>query len=155
MLEEMKHVTTLRIRMPISVKNNPRNLINKLRGYKNILNVPNSVTFMKDLVRCVDWAIDSDKAGIFHITNPEPLTAVQIMEEYQKYVPKHYWETITEDQLDNLTLAKRSNCILNTDKLLALGFEMTPSKEALQECMIDYAKNLHEDLWEKQCLIKT
>ena len=137
----MNLVTTLRIRMPVSVQNNPRNLINKLRGYKQIIDIPNSMTFMKDLTKCIQWAIDKDQTGVFHVVNPEPLTAVQIMKEFQKYVPKHQFEIISEEQLDNLTTAKRSNCILNTDKLSAAGFQMTHSEQALKECMSDYMKN--------------
>jgi|SRR6185436_12834779 len=140
-LEDMPHVTTLRIRMPISEKNHPRNLINKLIGYKQIIDIPNSVTFIKDLQNCVQWCIENNKSGIFHVTNPQPLSAVQIMMEYKKYVPEHTFEVITEQQLDNLTIAKRSNCILNTDKLREAGFEMTPSHDALSYCMAKYILN--------------
>jgi dTDP-4-dehydrorhamnose reductase len=142
MIGSMSHVTTLRIRMPISTRNTSRNLINKLRGYKQVIDIPNSVTFMDDLARCVDWAIQNEKTGIFHVTNPEPLTAAQVMREYQKYVPSHSFEIISEQQLDGLTTAKRSNCIINSDKLAAAGFTMTPAKQALADCMAKYVKNL-------------
>jgi 3,5-epimerase/4-reductase len=142
MLGNMKHVTTLRIRMPISNKNNQRNLINKLRGYKQVIHIPNSVTFMDDLARCIDWAAKGTHTGIFHVTNPEPLTAAEVMWEYQKHVPEHSFEIITEAQLDKLTLAKRSNCILNTEKLRNAGFHMSPTKEALERCMSEYVKTL-------------
>lgn len=138
----MKHVTTLRIRMPISYKNQPRNLINKLRGYKQVIDIPNSMTFMEDLATCIDWVIDRGQVGIFHVTNPQPVTAAEIMKEFQKYVPDHKFEIINEKQLDDLTLAKRSNCILNGDKLREAGFYMTPSKEALSKCMEKYVKNI-------------
>jgi len=142
MLGGMSNVTVLRIRMPISTKNNPRNLINKLRGYKQIIDIPNSMTFMDDLTRCVDWAIKGTHTGIFHVTNPEPITAAQVMTEYQKYDPSHSFEIISEAQLDGLTLAKRSNCIINSDKLKKAGFTMSPSKKALEICMAEYAKNI-------------
>lgn len=135
---DMSHVTTLRIRMPISEYYDGRNLITKLSNYKQIINIPNSVTFMTDFERCVDWTIQQGKTGIFHITNPDTLTAAQIMREYQKYRPEHYFTTISERELDNLTIAKRSNCILNTDKLTNAGFIMTPAEEALKECMNNY-----------------
>ena len=139
---DMKHVAVLRIRMPISTKNNSRNLINKLRGYKEIINIPNSVTFMDDLVRCIDWTITNSRTGIFHVTNPEPLTAFKIMKEYQKYMPEHTFSLIDEKRLDQLTIAKRSNCIINSDKLRNAGFSMTPSEEALKNCMAEYIKNI-------------
>lgn len=141
-LNTMKHVCTLRIRMPISDRDNPRNLINKLRGYKQIIDIPNSMTFLSDLTRCVEWAVDKERSGIYHVANPEPLTAAQIMTEYKRYFPKHEFEIINEWQLDNLTLAKRSNCILDTQKLQSAGFTMTPSKEALEKTMAEYSKNV-------------
>lgn len=137
-LGSMDHVTTLRIRMPVSYKNNHRNLINKLRGYTQIIDIPNSMTFMNDLVKCIDWVIKENKTGIYHVVNPEPVTAAQIMTEYQKYNRNHRFEIITEQQLDNLTIAKRSNCILNGEKLNKDGFNMTSSQEALEKCMREY-----------------
>lgn len=135
---ESSNTTTLRIRMPISWKNNPRNFINKVSGYKQVIDIPNSVTFMDDFVRCVEWAVKEKKTGIFHVTNPEPLSAAQTMIEYQKYVPEHKFSIIDENELDLLTIAKRSNCILNTDKLKEAGFIMTASEEALKKCMKNY-----------------
>lgn len=142
MLGQMKHVTTLRIRMPLSTQNNPRNFINKVRGYKQVIDIPNSVTFMDDLVRCIDWAAKGSHTGVYHVTNPQPLTAAQVMREYQKYDSSHKFEVITEEQLDKMTVAKRSNCILNSDKLRDAGFYMTPSEQALTDCMAKYVKNL-------------
>lgn len=138
----LKNVTTLRIRMPISTKNNPRNFINKIRGYNKIIDIPNSVTFMDDFVRCVDWIIKKQKTGIFHVTNPEPISAAQTMIEYQKYDPNHKFDIISEAELDKITIAKRSNCILNTDKLSKAGFHMSSSNESLKKCMADYIKNI-------------
>lgn len=142
MLGQMPHVTTLRIRMPISTLDNPRNLINKLRGYKQVIDIPNSMTFMDDLARCIAWASDTRPGGIFHVANPQPITAARIMREYQKYVPEHQFSIITEQELDSMTVAKRSNCILSTDKLQRAGFKMTNSEEALEKCMAEYVKNM-------------
>lgn len=141
-LGEMSHVSTLRIRMPISTKNHSRNLINKLKGYSHIIDIPNSVTFMDDLVRCVDWSVQNRPPGIFHVTNPNPLTAVQVMSEYRKYVPSHTFKIISGAELDAITSAKRSNCITDSSKLSNAGFTMTPSEEALQSCMMEYVKNV-------------
>ena len=141
-LGQMSHVTTLRIRMPISTQNNPRNFINKVRGYKQVIDIPNSVTFMDDLTRCIDWVAKGSHTGVYHVTNPQPLSAADVMREYQKHDPSHHFEIINEEQLDKLTVAKRSNCILNSDKLRKEGFYMTPTKSALTDCLAKYVKNL-------------
>jgi 3,5-epimerase/4-reductase len=131
----------LRIRMPISYKNSPRNLINKLLKYENVLEAPNSVTFLMDLTRAIEWAIENNKTGVYHVTNPTPMTHVQLLEEYRKYVPSHKYNVINEEQLQNFITAPRSNCLLNTDKLTAEGFSMTPTLDALKECMDRYVRN--------------
>jgi len=145
MLAPMPHVTTLRIRMPVSDKDVPRNLINKLRGYKQVIDIPNSMTLMSDLTRCIDWAATNRPGGIYHVANPQPLTAARIMQEYQKYVPEHQFEIITESQLDQMTVAKRSNCILNTDKLRSAGFKMSDTEEALERTMAEYVKDMRRN----------
>jgi dTDP-4-dehydrorhamnose reductase len=142
LIGHLPNVTTLRIRMPISEKNHHRNLINKLKNYSQIINIKNSVTFIKDLVKCVDYMLHHKHTGIFHVTNPEPLTAVEIMEEYKKYVPYHEFEIISESQLSQLTKATRSNCILDCSKLNNIGFKMTPTQEALSECMANYFNSI-------------
>lgn len=138
LLGDLKYNTTLRIRMPISPKNEPRNFISKIKGYSKVIDIPNSITMVDDLVRCIDWFANESKFGIYHVANPLPLSAARVMREYQKYNPDHIFEVINESQLDELTLAKRSNCILNTDNLTNAGFIMTPSEEALIDCMKKY-----------------
>jgi len=137
-IADLPNTTILRIRMPVSAQYSPRNFINKVAKYKQVIDIPNSMTFLDDFVRCVDWVIQNDKRGIWNVVNPEPLTAADVMREYQRYNPGHKFEVISEEQLDAMTTAKRSNCILDGTKLRQAGFEMTPSKKALQMCMMDY-----------------
>ncbi len=138
---EMPNVTTLRIRMPISSKNSPRNLINKLLKYDQVIDIPNSITMMNDLVKCIEWVIKGSHTGIYHVTNPEPLTAAEVMTEYARHDGDHNFRIIDEEQLDGLTIAKRSNCILNADKLKNKGFIMSASHAALISCMNEFVKN--------------
>ena len=132
----------LRIRMPISSQIGPRNFISKIRGYKQLIDIPNSVTFLDDLVKCVDWVVKGHKTGIYNVINPGPLTAAQVMREYQKYRPGHQFSVMTGEQLDQVTSARRSNCILDGSKLADEGFMMTHSLVALENCMKQYIHNL-------------
>jgi len=141
LLGQLPNTVNFRLRMPLSEKDSSRNLINKLKSYQQIIDIPNSMTFVSDLVRVIDWAVKERPSGIFHVANPQPLTAVQVMQEYQKHVPEHQFQIITEAELDQITTAKRSNCILNTDKLTNAGFQMTNSPEALTNCMLNYITN--------------
>jgi 3,5-epimerase/4-reductase len=138
---EMKNVSILRIRMPISKQNVSRNFISKILKYDQVIDIPNSVTFMDDFVRCVDWVIENQKQGIFHVTNPGTLSARETVIEYMKYFD-HKFKTISEEQLNKLTVAKRSNCILNSSKIIRAGFKFQPAKEALVEYMQQYIKGI-------------
>ena len=140
-LQDFNNVSILRIRMPLSNKVNSRNLITKLIKYNKIIDIPNSVTFTDDLAKVVKFIIDKSLLGVYHVTNPDTLTAKDIMEEYQKYNKEHKFEIISEKQLDNLVIAKRSNCILSNEKLKVAGLELISAKEKLIHCMKEYCNN--------------
>ncbi len=136
---ELTNTTILRIRMPVGLAPHPRNFINKVSCYTQLINEQNSMTFLDDFVRCVAWAIDTDKRGIWHVANPGTLSAVDVVIEMAKYEPGHIFNVISAKDLDAITVAKRSNCILDGSKLANAGFKMTPAKEALQRTMLGYA----------------
>lgn len=137
-IAELPNTTILRLRMPISHKHSPRNFIDKVAKYKSVIDIPNSMTFVDDLVRCIHWVIQNDKRGIYNVVNPEPLTATDVMREYQKHKPDHTFDIMSGEQLNAITTAKRSNCILDGSKLANEGFVMTPSKLALEKTMEAY-----------------
>lgn len=139
---DLPNVAILRIRMPISQKNHPRNLINKLIKYENVLDHPNSVTFVDDLVKVIDWVVLNNKTGIYHVTNPQSLRHSQILSEYIKYRPDHKYKLINEKELEIFIKSPRSNCILNTDKLKNEGFQMSPTLPMLEETMNKYIRDL-------------
>lgn len=138
---EMKNVNILRIRMPISSLNNNRNFLNKILNYKQVIDIPNSMTFCDDLVKCIDFFVKNDHQGIFNVANEMPLSPAQIVREYQKYNPSHNFEVITEKELDKLTLAKRSNCLLDISKLKSTGFQMSDSLDMLGSTMKKFVEN--------------
>lgn len=144
LIGKLPNVFTMRIRMPISNKNSQRNFINKVLGYNKIIDIPNSVSFVSDIVRCVDWAIENKKTGIYNVVNDGTLSAANVVREYQKYVPDHKFDIINEEQLGQITKAKRSNCILDGGKLKNEGFEMGNSRLRLVDCMREYVENINE-----------
>lgn len=133
----LDNVTILRLRMPISHVHSPRNLIDKLKRYSEVIDEPNSVTYLSDLVRAVEFSIEKDLKGIYHVCSEEPVTARQVMEAYRVYNPLHTFKTISLGRLNQLTVAPRSNCILNSQKIQSAGFEF---KGSLEETMRQYCE---------------
>lgn len=142
LIGSLPNVCIARIRMPISSKNDPRNFISKIKNYKQVIDIPNSATFLPDLVGCIDWMIEQKKTGIYNVVNPQPITAAQCMKEMQKYVPDHKFSIISGKELDKITKAKRSNCILDGSKLQKEGFQMTDTKTILEKTMKEYIENM-------------
>jgi dTDP-4-dehydrorhamnose reductase len=138
-------VLILRLRMPIDVEPNPRNLINKLIKYTQVWDPQNSLTVIPDLLEVVKVLSDKKKTGIYHVANPGTISPADIVELYQKIVdPGHKFEKISVEDLYSRGLAKaeRSNTILNTDKLKAEGINLKPIEERTIEVMEEYKKKM-------------
>lgn len=143
-ISDLENVTILRIRMPVSNKPVPRNFISKILQYSHVIDVPNSMTFMGDFERAVDWVVDNEKRGVYHVTNPGELTAAQFVREYQQYCPSHQFTAITAEQLDGLTKARRSNCLLDSSKIEKEGFQLQSASSLLKQYVKQYFDNQKE-----------
>ncbi len=141
-LSEYDNVLQLRIRMPIDNILSSRNLIDKLINYENVINIPNSITYIPDLMIAAKKLMDMHETGIFNVTNAGSITHKEILEMYQQIVNPSYKmpKFIPADRLN--TVAQRSNCILYNSRLEGKGIKMRHVLDATEECMKEYAKNL-------------
>lgn len=144
-LSEYSDVLQLRIRMPIDNISSPRNLIDKLIGYKQVIgNVQNSVTCVPELMEVAKKLIDKKEIGIFNVVQSGSITHEDILEMYQEIVDPSYKlpKFISIKELNGLTLAERSNCVLYNKRLLEKGIEMRGAKCAIKDCLIKYKENM-------------
>jgi dTDP-4-dehydrorhamnose reductase len=133
----------LRIRMPIDDRPHPRNLINKLASYPSVIDIQNSMTTVPDMIRSMKTLIEARATGIYNVTNPGTISAAEIMHIYQQIVdPNHKFDVMTLNQLDAVTLGKRSNCVLDSSKIENAGAGLPPMHEAVKECLVRYSKAL-------------
>ncbi|HWQ99235.1 MAG TPA: sugar nucleotide-binding protein [Candidatus Methylomirabilis sp.] len=142
LLSTLPNVAILRLRMPIDSSPGPRNLITKLANYPKIIDVENSVTIVDDLIEVVKQIMEKRGEGVFHVTNPGTMRHRDLIRLYDELVdPSHTNEWISNDDLLTLGLAEkgRSNCILQSTRLQALGITMRPIEVALRDCMEKYA----------------
>jgi dTDP-4-dehydrorhamnose reductase len=142
-LSRLPNVAIVRLRMPIDVQPGPRNLITKLAGYSQVVDVENSVTIVPDLIEVLAALVERKATGIFHATNPGPVRHAQLLGLYREYVDSsHQFTLIREGELVDRGLAvrARSNCILSSGRLEALGIHMRPSEVALPDVVRRYAE---------------
>lgn len=112
------NVLTLRLRMPISDTLDPKNFITKISKYAKLINVPNSMTVLTELLPISIKMSQAKLTGIYNFVNRGTISHNQILEMYRKYIdPTFTWTNFTEEEQNQVLKAKRSNCELCTEKL--------------------------------------
>jgi len=120
LLLEYPNVLNLRVKMPLSLELD-RGFVGKIARYKKLINVPNSLCVLDDLLPiAVDMTLKEVK-GNFNFVNPGALSHNQVMDLYIKYIdPSHTYENFTLEEQDKILRARRANAELSAEKLLSL-----------------------------------
>lgn len=131
-------VLQLRIRMPFDWIPHKRNLITKLAHYSRIISIPNSITSVNLILNAAQVLIESRKTGVWNVVHRGGVTQEFIMTKYREIVdPSHRFEVITLEELNAITSAGRSNCVLSTAKLDREMFVHT-AEETVVETLHQY-----------------
>jgi dTDP-4-dehydrorhamnose reductase len=142
-LSTLPNVGIARLRMPIDDRPSPANLIDKITTYPKVVDVENSVTVVPDLLDACYQLMQQKGEGIFHCTNPGTISHKEIISLYIELVDgAHRNEWITEEELvaQGFAKKKRSNNVMRSTRLQALGIEMRDIRTALRDTMEKYAK---------------
>ncbi|PKA53094.1 putative rhamnose biosynthetic enzyme 1 [Apostasia shenzhenica] len=133
LLKNYENVCTLRVRMPISSDlSNPRNFITKITRYEKVVNIPNSMTILDELLPISIEMAKKNLTGIWNFTNPGVVSHNEILEMYREYIdPKFSWKNFTLEEQAKVIVAPRSNNELDTTKLKDEFPELLPIKESL------------------------
>jgi dTDP-4-dehydrorhamnose reductase len=146
LLSSLPDVCIARIRMPIDHVPGPRNLITKLAGYAQVIDVANSVTVVDDLVGALRRLIELRATGIFHVVNPGLMRHRDLLDLYRRKVdPSHAVAYIDTEALveRGLAMKARSNAHLASARMEALDIRLRPIAEALEQTMDVYARHGH------------
>jgi dTDP-4-dehydrorhamnose reductase len=127
-------VYIFRIRIPFTSKNDSKNYFVKLLKYNSLINELNSVTSVKDFNDFVEEFINKLSKrpyGIYNVVNPQPVKAEEVVYLLKKYgLNNPEWKFIALSDLN--TTAKRSNCVLNSDKIKNLGLTLPDTLESVE-----------------------
>lgn len=128
-----------RLRIPFDEHDHPRNFLSKVQRYAKVYDNVNSISHRGDFVRaCLDLWERRAPDGIYNVTNPNPVTTRQVVVLIQRILqPAREFAFWSNDDEFYRTGAKtpRSNCVLDTSKLLATGVKMRPVEEALEDSL--------------------
>lgn len=115
------NVTVLRFRMPISDDLHPRSFVTKISNYEKIVNVPNSMTILTDLLPLVIDMAENGHTGVYNFTNPGAISHNEVLDLYTEIVdPSFTYQNFSVEECNAILACKRSNNTLDVSKLQAL-----------------------------------
>lgn len=120
MLKAYPNTCTLRVRMPISDDLSPRNFITKIVSYERVVNIPNSMTVLTELLPISLIMAERNLVGIYNFCNPGAISHNEILDMYKAVIdPSFTYTNFTVEEQDKILKAKRSNNTLDHTKLVA------------------------------------
>uniref|UniRef100_A0A1D1YES9 UDP-glucose 4,6-dehydratase n=1 Tax=Anthurium amnicola TaxID=1678845 RepID=A0A1D1YES9_9ARAE len=144
-LKEYDNVCTLRVRMPISSDlSNPRNFITKISRYNKVVNIPNSMTVLDELLPISVEMAKRNCRGIWNFTNPGVVSHNEILEMYKSYIdPNFTWVNFTLEEQAKVIVAPRSNNEMDATKLNVEFPDLMSIKDSLIKYVFEPNKNFN------------
>lgn len=141
LLNNFPNVLNLRLRMPISSDFHARNFVTKITKYQKVVNVPNSMSILDDLLPLLPKMAERRMVGTLNFVNPGVISHNEILDLYIKYVDSAFkYQNFTVEEQDKILKARRSNNELDTSKL-EHEFPEVPS---IKDSMINVMKKMGE-----------
>lgn len=140
--------------MPISSDlNNPRNFITKISRYEKVVNIPNSMTVLDELLPISIEMAKRNCRGIWNFTNPGVISHNEILEFYKEYIdPKFKWVNFGLEEQAKVIVAQRSNNELDATKLKKEFPELLSIKDSIIKYV--FKPNKRTWIWSTKIVVK-
>lgn len=149
-----KNTLNLRIRMPITGEENPRNFITKIINYKKICSIKNSMSVLPELLPFVLEMMKNKTTGTVNLTNPGLISHNEILDMYKEIVdPEFVYENFSAEEQRKILACDRSNNYLDTSVLESMFPNVRNIKEAVRDCLYSYKEYLKENPRRQNLLI--
>lgn len=131
-----------RLRIPFDHHDSPRNYLTKLLSYPKVYDNTNSLSHREHFARaCLDLWERGAPFGTYNVTNPGFVTSRQVVELIKKHLTPNrqfeFWQDNAEFYSKG-AVTPRSNCVLDTAKVIATGVRLPPVEEALEEALSNW-----------------
>ena len=126
-----------RLRIPFEERNHPRNYLTKLQTYPKLYQNWNSLSHLGDFASaCADIWQAGLPGGAYNIVNPGYVSTREVVALIRK-LQRPEWEPVfwrdDTEFYQQAARARRSNCILETEKLIQAGIKMRDVETALSD----------------------
>lgn len=128
-----------RLRIPFDEFDGHRNYLSKVQRYAKVYQNWNSISHRGDFAAaCLDTWIRKVPAGIYNVVNPGHVSTQEVVEKIRsRLVPNWnptFWKSDNEFYRFG-AVTPRSNCILDSSKLVEAGIKIRPVSEALEDVL--------------------
>jgi len=86
LISSYPNVLNLRLRMPISDDLHQRSFITKITRYERVVNIPNSMSVLHDLLPLVPEMAERKLTGNYNFVNPGVISHNEILDLYKEYI---------------------------------------------------------------------
>jgi len=127
-IQDVGHSYIWRLRIPFDEFDNPRNYLTKIQRYPKVYNNFNSLSHRGDFVNaCLDSWFQKVPFGTYNVTNPGYVSTAEVLEMIKEILKPErefeFWKSDVEFYTTG-AVAARSNCIMDSSKLLKAGIQM-------------------------------
>jgi 3,5-epimerase/4-reductase len=144
-LREAPQCYLWRLRIPFNHINHPRNYLTKVISYARLLEARNSLSQLDDFVQAT-WECWSRRLpfGVYNVTNPGTITTHEVVELIKKSPlgsrsqvkgKKFSFFASEEEFMKVAAKTPRSNCVLDSGKLMRFGVKMDEVHEAVEQAL--------------------
>ena len=128
-----------RLRIPFNEVESPRNYLTKVMRYERLLEAENSLSQLDEFVRAT-WECWEKRVpfGIYNVTNPGSVTTREVVDLIKASGVSNKQFAFFTDEADFMQKAAktpRSNCVLDSSKLLASGIVMSEVHDAIARAL--------------------
>lgn len=129
----------LRLRMPVSDDLHSRSFVTKISKYERVVDIPNSNTVLTDLLPASILLTEHGETGVYNFTNPGAISHNEVLTLFRDIVrPGFTWKNFSLEEQAKVIKADRSNCELDTTKLInklkEYNYEVPEVHEAYKKC---------------------
>ncbi len=128
-----------RLRIPFDHVDNDRNYLSKLMRYSRLLEATNSISELSEFVTATFESWEKRiPFGIYNVTNPGAGTTRQVVERIRAHgrSDKDFQFFASEEEfMQQAAKTPRSNCVLDSTKLISTGIHLSDVETALDRAL--------------------
>jgi UDP-glucose 4,6-dehydratase len=128
-----------RLRIPFDEFDGSRNYLSKVQRYAKVYQNWNSISHRGDFVAaCLDSWLQKIPGGVYNVVNPGYISTREVVQKIQQRLKPtwkpEFWQN--DDEFYRFgAVTPRSNCILDTAKILKAGIRIRSSQEAMEDAL--------------------